>query len=345
MAKPSGGLASAIVDERPGMAQVRNHFARNHNRSKVLIEVTLGGSTDAPEWRYLLEVTDEKARAKRPVVAQERVERWSDGEWQQLLLRPDAEDEADPERLTQTALEQISANAAFRSIAEFLGAMIQVHPDPTLIRKPRTEPVNGIDFGDSFLATVAKTNAKTQKARLGRIARALQTAVPRLGGLTVDRDEDGRPHLIAKLENFRAQGVKQDERDLSDGTLRLVAILWSLLEKRPDGGTLLLEEPEISLHEDLVCQLPAMLYRASRESKRQAIVTTHATGILEDEGVGPMEVLLLEPGDEGTTAALADARPGVHEALASGLSLRDFLLADLRPKQLELFGERFTKPK
>ncbi len=46
-----------------------------------------------------------------------------------------------------------------------------------------------------------------------------------------NRDEmTGLPHLEARYAHWRPQGVWHRENQFSDGTLRLIALLWSLLE-------------------------------------------------------------------------------------------------------------------
>ncbi|WP_422412990.1 MULTISPECIES: AAA family ATPase [unclassified Endozoicomonas] len=64
-------------------------------------------------------------------------------------------------------------------------------------------------------------------------------------GLRYIRNERGQPHLEAQYEHYRPNAGWQSEEHFSDGTLRLLGILWSLMEGM---GVLLLEEPELSLH-------------------------------------------------------------------------------------------------
>jgi len=63
-----------------------------------------------------------------------------------------------------------------------------------------------------------------------RINEALRLAVPQLQELTLDRDDEGLPHLVASYQHWRPHGARQDERDFSDGTLRLIGLLWALQE-------------------------------------------------------------------------------------------------------------------
>jgi predicted ATPase len=67
-----------------------------------------------------------------------------------------------------------------------------------------------------------------------------------------------------------------------------------------------LEEPELSLHPDVVRFVPQMFARIQRRLGRQVLISTHSSDLLRDEGIGLDEVLLLEPGEEGTSVRPAN---------------------------------------
>ena len=68
-----------------------------------------------------------------------------------------------------------------------------------------------------------------------------------------------------------------------------------------NGTTLLLEQPELSLHEEVVRQLPAMFARLARgKSRRQAIISTHSYAMLDDGGIQPEEIINVELSVNGT---------------------------------------------
>src|ERR1022692_4154264 len=53
----------------------------------------------------------------------------------------------------------------------------------------------------------------------------------KLKELQFDRDKaSGAPHLKGKYEHWRPQGAWQNEEQFSDGTLRLLGLLWATLE-------------------------------------------------------------------------------------------------------------------
>jgi hypothetical protein len=89
---------------------------------------------------------------------------------------------------------------------------------------------------DNFLEQIAKTPERTRFARLKRIRDALRAAVPQLAEIELVRDNRGTPHLRGKYEHWRPQGAWQTEEQFSDGTLRLMGLLWVAME---GGGPLL----------------------------------------------------------------------------------------------------------
>jgi predicted ATPase len=242
--------------------------------------------------------------------------------------------------LTQTFLEQVNVNREFRDIATFFGSIRYLHIVPQLVREPDRSVGRANDpFGGDFLEQVAKTPERTQKARLRRIQLALQVAVPQLQAIELWRDARGTPHLRGKYEHWRSQGAWQTEGQFSDGTLRLMGLLWVAMDKE---GPLLLEEPELSLHPEVVRVLPQMLARVQRRTGRQIFLSTHSLDVLRDDGIGLDEVLLLVPGREGTRVEAAASHRDIRDLLEGGLSLADVVIARTRPEQAEqlaLFGE------
>ena len=163
--------------------------------------------------------------------------------------------------------------------------------------------------------------------------------MPQLEKVELWRDSQGTPHLRGKYEHWRPQGAWQTEEQFSDGTLRLVGLLWATLD---GSGPLLLEEPELSLHSEVTRFIPQMFARVQRKSRRQILGSTHSPDLLLDEGIGLDEVLLLQPGREGTVVHTASEFREIRELLESGVSLADAVLPHTSPPnahQLSLFGD------
>lgn len=331
IAKPSGGLQNA-VNERGGISKLRCLAARQY--PDVEIEVHLADNGD--KWSYAIGIKQESRGYRQPYLAYERVTRGG----QTLLERPDQDDSRDPLRLTQTHLEQINANAGFRELGRFFDSISYLHLVPQLLRHPDAFSGPGIPgdpYGRGFLERVAKTSEGTRKARLRKIEAALRIAVPQLKELTDVKDETGIPHLEVVYQHWRPRGAKQREDQFSDGTLRLIGLLWSLL----DGDSmLLLEEPELSLNSGIIRKLPALMFRIQRQKKRQILISTHSSDLLSDPGIGGEEVLLLTPSEEGTRVELASSIKEIRDLLEGGLTVADAALPRTVPSnlpQLDLF--------
>lgn len=335
VASPGGGFQNAVAS-RGGMARVRCLAARNFNKGRITLKAAIRDG-DQGRWTYEVTFTAEQRGKHRPVVHQEIVEH----EERTVLSRPVPADKDDPERMTQTHLEQVNTNREFRTIVEYFRSIRYLHLVPHLIRDPERGGNRADDpYGADFLLRLAATPEKTRLRRLQRINGALRVAIPQLDNLALVQDPVGRWHLEARYQHWRPQPAVQNERDFSDGTLRLIGLLWSLLDTSKKGGPVLLEEPEMSLHASVVRQLPTILNRVRRSGGPQVLLTTHANDILEDDGLGKDEVVVLKPGAEGTEAHTATAVPDIQALLDSGQSLADILSPLTEPEAVQELPNR-----
>jgi predicted ATPase len=334
IAKPGGGLQKSVSD-RGGLSKLRCLAAREHPDVEVVVRLSDEGN-HGKTWRYAIGIKQQARGHRQPYLTYERVFHRDE----EILNRPDSDDKTDPLRLTQTHLEQIGANSGFRDVAKFFESILYLHLVPQLVRRPEvfSSPGNTEDpFGWSFLDRVVKTPQKVRRSRLRKIEQALVRAVPQIKGLTDVKDESGIPHLEAVYEHWRPRGAKQREDQFSDGTLRLIGLLWSLLESE---SLLLLEEPELSLNSGIVRKLPSIIHRVQRQKKRQIILSTHSVDMLSDLGIGGEEVLLLTPSAEGTRMDSVSSIKHVRSLLESGMSIAEAALPLTEPpkvQQLDLF--------
>ena len=111
-----------------------------------------------------------------------------------ILDRPDNADKSDPERLTQTHLEQTFANRAFREVARFLENVSYLHLVPQLVRhaeKYAGPRLTNDPFGLNFMDRLAKTPKGKRTAFLERVGKALRVAVPQFKKLSYVEDKEG----------------------------------------------------------------------------------------------------------------------------------------------------------
>ena len=321
IASAGGGFQSAVAS-RGGIARVRCLAARNFNHGRVTLGISIGDDSSSQEWGYDITFSAEKRGRHRPILTNETVRHRG----RIVIERPTPEDEADPERMTQTSLEQVNANRDFRQVVEFLGSIRYLHLVPHLIRESERGGDRRDDpYGSDLLLRMARTPERTRARHLHRISEALRTAVPQLDRLELVQDALGGWHMEARYAYWRPHPARQDEQSFSDGTLRLIGLLWSLLDGGRNNGSVLLEEPELSLHSSVVRQLPAIFSRVRTSGGSQVLVSTHSNDILGDPGVGVDEVVMLRPGEEGTEAVSATAVPDIQGLLNAGLSLAEIL--------------------
>ncbi len=327
-----GGGFQEAVRRRGGVKSLRSLAARRN--TDIIIQVHIGDDDNQAAWEYEIHFTQDNQ--SRPLLHQEQVKH--NGEL--LLNRPDQYDKEDLARLTQTHLEQVSLNKEFREIAAFFEQVRYLHIVPQLIREPdRSVGKVNDPFGGDFLEQLATVPERTRSSRLRRIQEGLAVAVPQLQELHLWRDPRGMPHLRGRYEHWRPHGAWQTEEHFSDGTLRLVGLLWAVLD---GNGPLLLEEPELSLHPAVIRYLPSIFARTHRRSGRQLLVSTHSADLLSDEGIGLNEVLLLEPQKEGTRVLQAAALDDIRHLVHSDIPLSDIVVSRTSPAQVEqlsLFGE------
>lgn len=328
--KTDGGGFQKAVRDRGGVSKIRCLAARRD--PEISIEIHIAETPDAPtKWRYELGFHQETRGYRRTLLTNEQV--WKEGE--QLLNRPDEDDNADKDRLTQTFLEQSAANAKFREIAQFLRCVTYLHIVPQLIRfgdAIQGKIIEDDPFGQEFLERVASVHPSTRRSRLKKIEHTLKIAVPQFEKLEFIRDNTGRPHLQARYSHWCSKEVGQREDQFSDGVLRLLGLLWSLLE---NDSVLLLEEPELSLNAGIVSQLAPLISRMQRSRRRQVFVSTHSDALLTESGIDGTEVLMLIPTKTETEIKVAWDVKHVRRLLEAGLTVGEVVLSRAGPEHAE----------
>jgi predicted ATPase len=330
VASPWGGGLQKAIASRQGMSKLRSLMARSKPEIEIYIELSEDADDKEALWAYTLAFTAETSGYRRNLITNENVWHREHGV---LLDRPDKNDKKDKELLTQTALENIHANSDFREVAKFFSAATYMHLVPQLLRYPELSSVTSSDtdpFGQRFLERMAKVKDSTRENYLKKMEEALNLAVPQLKDLKFLRDEIGRPHLEAKYKHWRSGGARQREDQFSDGTLRLIGLIWCLLEGH---SPLLLEEPELSLNDAIVERIPVLIDKLQRKRTQQVFMTTHSYSLLGNPGIDGRNVLVLEPSAEGTQARGISKDETV--LLKSGLSIAEVLLPKTRPESAD----------
>jgi predicted ATPase len=141
--------------------------------------------------------------------------------------------------------------------------------DPgALLREPRVgtrTPVLANDGADLAAAIVTVEEVGDRDAFHEHIARAFDGAK-----VSVEDSSNGRFVVAMRMPGMRRA---LSARELSDGTLRYLCLLAALLSPRP-APLLVLNEPETSLHPDLLAALVEPI--AATAERSQMLVLTHA---------------------------------------------------------------------
>ena len=117
-----GGGFQEALRQRGGVPRLRCLAARQ--QSDLVIHARVGNVENIWTWEYELHFNQEERQ--RPTIRRERVT--CDG--RDLVDRPDEADRGDPERLTQTYLEQVNVNREFRAVADFFRSIRYLHVVP-----------------------------------------------------------------------------------------------------------------------------------------------------------------------------------------------------------------------
>jgi len=341
--KQGGGLQEAVFSLRGGISKIRCIAARSN--TDITIEVVVNNENDQPEWEYTLTFNQIGGGIAdlRVIVKKEFLRNIISGN-PHIDRGLKSEEKESDYQLGFTYIEQASRNEEFKSFVDFLGDISYLHLIPQLVRDPKSflKTSKGEDFyGRDFLEKVQKLNKRISNSYIKKIEKALKYAVPNFDKLNFGQDEMGIPHFEATFNQWRGKGVKYQESDFSDGTLRLIGLLWAL----QDGTKpILLEEPELSLHSSIIRQLPDIIYQLQKKKsgKRQVIITTHSYEILDNKGIGAEEILLISTdGEEGSNIKVASSFPEIKTYLQCGTPIGNLLVARSTPQDVNQLSFQF----
>ena len=326
IAAEAGGFQNAI-GARGGTAQIRC-LSAGHD-TDIALELHLAPNAEAPAtWRYALGFCQAPRAHCTPRLTHERV--WKAEKL--LLARPDAEDANTPDRLHQSALEPNNRNADVHELTLFLQSIAELRGASKLSRAPhllQETAANGhpsVAMENGLLERIATADEETRRARLKTIEAGLILAVPQFAQLAFIRDAvTGHPHLQARYSHWPPQAEWQREDQFSDGTLRLIGLLWTLLESE---AVLLIEEPELSLHISAISELAPLFFGMHTRAGGQVLASTQSDLLLMEPGIDSSEVLMLNPTKTGTEVKVATDVDVVRRLLDEGLTAGEVVFSN-----------------
>ena len=286
----SGSLEGAL-EARGGVASVRRRSMGHPKDFGVHLEFTLA---DGRSGSYGFGV---RARAHTlPLVGYERLDLTVDGSGPQFLIecgelksssestRPVLSDDA-------LGLVQMAGLAAFNPVHEMLTGMRFHNFSPSLMRELR-RPDSGRSLKErgENIASVLSHLRDADPEALDFVQKYLNVVAPMILGVE-HRRVGGMETLQFLQEVSSGEGPGRfDAYSMSDGTLRALGILVALVHPSPLGRLypIGIEEPEAALHPGAVAALREAIRTTSE--KRQVLLTTHGTDLLDDSAVSPEEL-------------------------------------------------------
>ena len=188
----------------------------------------------------------------------------------------------------------------FRPVYDALTNMAFYSLAPDVMRWPQP-PDSGelLDHDGQNLASVLASLERRNSPRFDRIQRYLSKVTP--GVESVERIAIGNLETLQFRQ--KVAGQKSAWRfpaiNMSDGTLRALAVLTALLQGEGEVPSLIgIEEPEIALHPAAA----GILWDAMDDAQEhaQVLVTTHSADLLDRSGI-PTESLLATDIEAGNT--------------------------------------------
>ena len=132
--------------------------------------------------------------------------------------------------------------------------------------------------------------------------------------------------FVADEEKEKSDGKLIDARLLSDGTLRMLAIVTAL-ETVPDSSRIVIEEFDNGLHPSRAKLLVRTLSETASRRKLNALVTTHNPAFMDALGESQMDSVLICHNDETGEGSQVTRLVGMDVAGTLGLrgGLGDFV--------------------
>lgn len=205
------------------------------------------------------------------------------------------------------------------SIRNMLSGIRYVHPNPKkmLERSDYYDP----DHGTGFFQYVGRFSDQQLDAVVDRIRPIMASVVPEVPNLSYQRMGLGTELVFYSDTPVRgASGVYSHEQ-FSEGTLRLLGLLFDLATLPRDTSVVLIEEPETFLQASVVRSLPSLLAEVAMNRDVQMVISTHSPELIDSELVLPSQVLMLRSENGETTGELLSQSndPRIKAVVSAGL--------------------------
>ena len=204
-------------------------------------------------------------------------------------------------------------------VRQTLAGIRYIHPNPKkmLERADRYDP----DHGTGFFQHAGRFSDQQLNAALNRIRPIMAAAVPEVPNLSYLRMGLGTEVVFYNdTPDPGARGVYSHEQ-FSEGTLRLLGMLFDLATLPLTTSIVLIEEPETFLQASIVRSMSSFLAEVAMNHDVQMVISTHSPELIDSEVVLPNEVLVLRSQNGETTGELLSqsSEPRIQAVLSADL--------------------------
>ena len=204
-------------------------------------------------------------------------------------------------------------------LRQVLAGIRYIHPNPKkmLERADRYDP----DHGTGFFQYAGRFSDQQLNAALDRIRPIMAAAVREVPNLSYLRMGLGTEVVFySDIPERGARGVYSHEQ-FSEGTLRLLGMLFGLATLPRTTSIVLIEEPEAFLQASVVRSMSSFPAEVAMTHDVQMVISTHSPELIDSELVLPSQVLVLRPEDGETVGELLSQSndPRIRAVISAGL--------------------------
>lgn len=229
----------------------------------------------------------------------------------------------DPDSVLQSASRFKAKNVQISLLHQITRIAIEsiryIHPNPKkmLERADRYDP----DHGTGFFQHAGRFSDQQLDAVVDRIRPIMAAVVPEIPNLSYQRMGLGTELVFYSDTPVRGASDVYSHEQFSEGTLRLLGLLFDLATLPRDTSVVLIEEPETFLQASVVRSLPSLLAEVAMNRDVQMVISTHSPELIDSELVLPSQVLVLRSENGETTGELLSQSndPRIKAVVSAGL--------------------------
>jgi len=229
----------------------------------------------------------------------------------------------DPDSVVQSASRFKAKNVQISLLHQITRIAIEsiryIHPNPKkmLERADRYDP----DHGTGFFQHAGRFSDQQLDAVVDRIRPIMAAVVPEIPNLSYQRMGLGTELVFYSDTPVRGASDVYSHEQFSEGTLRLLGLLFDLATLPRDTSVVLIEEPETFLQASVVRSLPSLLAEVAMNRDVQMVISTHSPELIDSELVLPSQVLVLRSENGETTGELLSQSndPRIKAVVSAGL--------------------------